>query len=149
MKEGGREAADADGRMAVGGIGGEDEDRSVEVGRLVESGMAELIAERVVSMLREASSESPPLIDANEVARILGCERGFVYEHQAELGAVRLGGGRRPRLRFDRARVEAIASAPRTSAEVSLETRPQHRSPRRRRPRRSAVKLLEIKGRAP
>src|SRR3954468_15343033 len=80
---------------------------------LVELRLADLIAERVAAKLQgRGGAHAGELIDAHEVARILGCERGWVYEHQAELGAVRLGNGRRPRLRFDRARVEAIATYP-------------------------------------
>jgi hypothetical protein len=41
-----------------------------------------------------------PLIDAAELARLLGVQRGFIYDHAAELGAIRLGSGSRPRLRF-------------------------------------------------
>jgi hypothetical protein len=40
-------------------------------------------------------------ISAAEVARLWGVHRRWVYEHADELGARRLGGGRRPRLRFD------------------------------------------------
>ena len=46
------------------------------------------------------------LLDAREVARRLGVRVGWVYEHPAELGALRLpGSSTRPRLRFDWARV--------------------------------------------
>lgn len=41
------------------------------------------------------------LITASQVAAGLGVTRDWVYEHAAELGAIRLGSGRRPRLRFD------------------------------------------------
>jgi hypothetical protein len=47
----------------------------------------------------------PQLLDAAAVARMLGVTRGWVYEHAAELGAIRLGAGSRPRLRFDPLRV--------------------------------------------
>ena len=46
------------------------------------------------------------LIDAREVARRSGFSRAWVYENAGRLGAVRVGDGRRPRLRFD-ARVVA------------------------------------------
>ncbi len=39
-------------------------------------------------------------LDARQVARRLGVSREWVYEHADELGASRIGGGRRPRLRF-------------------------------------------------
>lgn len=41
------------------------------------------------------------LITASQVATGLGVTRDWVYEHAGELGAIRLGSGHRPRLRFD------------------------------------------------
>jgi hypothetical protein len=41
------------------------------------------------------------LISAGEVAEWWGVGRRWVYDHAEELGARRLGAGRRPRLRFD------------------------------------------------
>lgn len=41
------------------------------------------------------------LLTAAEVAEMLAVSRGWVYDHADDLGAVRLGSGRRPRLRFD------------------------------------------------
>ena len=43
----------------------------------------------------------PRLISAAEVAGRWAIGRRWVYEHAEELGAIRLGGGARPRLRFD------------------------------------------------
>jgi hypothetical protein len=42
-----------------------------------------------------------PLVDAATLGRELGVSRQFVYDHAEELGVIRLGSGRRPRLRFD------------------------------------------------
>jgi hypothetical protein len=42
-----------------------------------------------------------PLVDAATLGRELGVSRQFVYDHAEELGVLRLGSGRRPRLRFD------------------------------------------------
>jgi predicted DNA-binding transcriptional regulator AlpA len=105
--------------------------------------IAGLVAERVVVELggRRGHAE---LIDAREVARILGCRRSWVYEHKAELPLVRLGIGSRPRLRFDRAKVEAMALAP-AGAQPKARARP----PRSRRRHSPAVPLLEIKRPAP
>lgn len=118
---------------------------------LDERRLAERLADRICERLAERLDANIPagpgdLLDAAEVARLLGCERGWVYEHKAELGAVRLGAGSRPRLRFPRARVEAIARR---------EERPEQQDPQRerRRPSRTArsgaSRLLEVKGRAP
>src|SRR5713226_4784521 len=59
--------------------------------------LAELVSDR---------ARSDGWIDANEVAARHGVSRAFVYEHADELGAIRVGGGSRPRLRFDPATVE-------------------------------------------
>lgn len=111
---------------------------------LDEDRLADRIADRVAARLRAApGASSGQLIDAAEVARILGCARGWVYEHKAELGVVRLGGGRRPRLRFDRGRVIAVAAAQTPSEPAPEPRRASQRRARRGRP------LLEIRGRAP
>jgi hypothetical protein len=41
------------------------------------------------------------LLTASEVAVAFNVARGWVYAHADELGAIRLGDGPRPRLRFD------------------------------------------------
>lgn len=46
-------------------------------------------------------------VDAAAVAAHFGVERDWVYAHKDELGALRLGAGRRARLRFDVDRVAA------------------------------------------
>ncbi|MDX6685543.1 MAG: hypothetical protein QOH43_2056 [Solirubrobacteraceae bacterium] len=81
------------------------------------------------------------LIDAAAVAQMLGVTRGWVYEHAAELGAVRLGSGARPRLRFDPLRVgEALEDGPAPRLG-------RRRTPRfRRSPSPSDVELLPIAG---
>jgi DNA modification methylase len=64
----------------------------------------EAIARRVAELLSpQAPAEAPPaqLLSATEVAKALGVERSWVYEHAIELGAIRIGDGPRPRLRFD------------------------------------------------
>jgi len=62
----------------------------------------EAIARRVVELLdRRGLAGGSELVDAAELARRLGIERSWVYTHAIELGAVKLGSGRKPRLRFD------------------------------------------------
>ncbi len=63
------------------------------------------LADRIAARLT-APAPVAQLVDAAQMARILGVERSTVYEHADELGALRLGqrgegnhGG--PRLRFD------------------------------------------------
>jgi hypothetical protein len=64
----------------------------------------ESIASRVAELLREQQPSASRLADAAEVARELGVDRDWVYEHAEELGAARLGGAR-GRLRFDLVRI--------------------------------------------
>jgi hypothetical protein len=59
------------------------------------------IAEAVAARLGAELESQPRFIDAAAVARLLGVERDWVYEHAEQLGGIRLGGPR-GRLRFDR-----------------------------------------------
>jgi hypothetical protein len=81
------------------------------------------------------------LVDAASVARMLGVSRDWVYEHATDLGAIRLGTGRRPRLRFDpRVVAESLANGLGTQ-------RGRRRSRRfRRAATTSDVELLPIAG---
>jgi hypothetical protein len=62
----------------------------------------EAIAARVAELL---SAGAPKLLTATEVAERLGRSRGWVYRHRRELGGGALGGGERPRVGFDAAKV--------------------------------------------
>jgi hypothetical protein len=59
------------------------------------------IARRVVELLERRGLQRRELVDAAELAKRLGIERSWVYSHAIELGAVKLGSGAKPRLRFD------------------------------------------------
>jgi hypothetical protein len=48
-----------------------------------------------------AAAGRTALVDAATLAAELGVSREWVYEHRDELGAIPLGKGSRPRLRFD------------------------------------------------
>ena len=63
----------------------------------------EALACRLAELLspRETPRPRAQLITAEEVAQWWGIGRRWVYDHADDLGARRLGGGRRPRLRFD------------------------------------------------
>jgi len=112
----------------------------------------EQIAHRVAELLRHSQPEqtagpggSGQLLDAGQLACRLGVTRAWVYEHANELGAITLGDGPRPRLRFDpqiaaqalqvRRRPQPAAPAP--AAETARPGRP------RRRPQ-STVPLLPV-----
>jgi hypothetical protein len=63
--------------------------------------LADRVVDRVAGMLDERDA-APALLDATQVARILGMSRATVYERADEFGVIRIGDGPRPRLRFDR-----------------------------------------------
>ncbi len=63
-----------------------------------------LDAAAIQAIAREVARLTGPgvgLLTANEVAAAFNVARGWVYAHADELGAIRLGDGPRPRLRFD------------------------------------------------
>ena len=101
------------------------------------------IARRVVELLARAAPVRPELVDAAELARRLGVERSWVYTHAIQLGAIKLGNGRRPRLRFDpQVAIERIRATERQEANQGrLQRLPPPRPVDGGRPR-----LLPIKG---
>ena len=63
-----------------------------------------LDAATIRAIAREVARLTGPgggLLTAAEVAAAFNVTRGWVYAHADELGAIRLGDGPRPRLRFD------------------------------------------------
>lgn len=65
--------------------------------------------------------ETAGLVDAAELARRLGVGRDYIYRHADEMGVIRVGDGKRARLRFDSD--SAMASedpGPKPSATLSL-----------------------------
>ena len=98
---------------------------------ILDDGDIEAIAERVAAKLR------PPvgvgLIDADEVARMMGVKRDWVYANKRRLGAMPIGEGDRPRLRFSVETVRAVMAA-------DGQPRPDEPAPKRyRRPRKSVM----------
>jgi hypothetical protein len=75
---------------------------------LLDDRVIEAIARRVTDLLRQDPASMPEggLVSAAEIARRFGVSRAWVYENADRLGAVRLGRGERPRLRFDPRLVE-------------------------------------------
>jgi hypothetical protein len=111
--------------------------------------VVEQTALRVVELLREEPAPAPsrsPLVDAATVARALGISRSTVYGHAAELGAVPIGDGPKPRLRFDLDRARQ-AWGSRSEGEGSGALQPARRRRSRRPPRRvtgTGVPLLPV-----
>lgn len=88
-------------------------------------------ARRAVELLREeiASPTSGELLTAAQVARRFGVDRSWVYAHADELGAARLGGGSKPRLRFNPVQVAAALSpAPEPAAPIRTTPLPAPRA---------------------
>jgi hypothetical protein len=110
----------------------------------------EQIAQRVAQLLRHGepgqAAEPSELLDAGQLARHLGVTRAWVYEHANELGAIALGSGPKPRLRFDpEIAAQALTERRRRPAPAAPSSAPQAPSagrPRRRLP--AAVPLLPV-----
>lgn len=121
-------------------------------GRTLTAADVEAIAQRVAELLHAGPAAPAPdqrLVTAHELARTFGFTRGWVYEHADELGAVRLGDGNRPRLRFDPATVrERLASCSPNKQSAAPEAPAGATHPRRRSPRTSGTTadLLPIRG---
>ena len=91
----------------------------------------EAIADRVAAKLRRPVGVG--LIDADEVAQLLGVTRDWVYANKQRLGAVAIGDGEKPRLRFDVEKVRAVMAE-------GGQPHPEEPAPRRRgRPRKSTL----------
>ena len=115
--------------------------------------LADLIADRLAERLRGEPPAAARLLTAAEVAALLGTSRDWVYANRQRLGAVPLGAGKRPRLRFDPA-VVALESDRRTSGGAGrgsvADDRPMGAGVRGRRARgqgEPGAQLLPIRGR--
>jgi hypothetical protein len=104
--------------------------------------LADYIVERLADVLdeRAACPPRPELVDARTRAAQLGVSVEYVRRHALELGARRIGGGQKPRLRFP-------AELPAPPAEATDANRLDGPRPRtRRHTPASKVRLLPIKG---
>jgi hypothetical protein len=84
----------------------------------------DMLAQRVAAMIQPATQTSAQpanqsrgrtpgqLLSAAQVAERFNVDRDWVYAHADRLGAMRLGTGPKPRLRFDPDRVAAYLHAP-------------------------------------
>ncbi|MGB7685002.1 MAG: hypothetical protein WBL45_04390 [Solirubrobacterales bacterium] len=108
--------------------------------------VVDAIARRVVALLEKRGLQRRELVDAAELARRFGIERTWVYSHAIELGAVKLGSGPKPRLRFD---PEIAARVLKGVGEGSAAAPPARSGERAGQPRRngsSEVSLLPVRG---
>jgi hypothetical protein len=124
----------------------------------LDAASVEAVAARVVELLREekpavGATDTSELVDAAEVARRFGVSRDCVYAHADELGAIRVGTGSRPRLRFDQAivaeRLRLRGNAGKSSTPGAECAAEPASSRRRRRSGRSERDLLPIRGARP
>ena len=100
---------------------------------MLDEATIEAIADRVAAKL---APRRVGLIDVAELARLLGVNESYVYEHQRELGVIRLGNGKKAPLRFDAERSLQLA------AQLGAPTEPAERPRRRRgRPQKSNLPL--------
>ncbi len=111
--------------------------------------LAGQVADQVAARLEGASpGRREALIDAQEVARLTGRTREWVYDHQGELGAIRLGSGPKPRLGFDPARVLALME--RVDDPTPVSTPPVAKPSRHRHQRAdrtaAGAELLRVRG---
>lgn len=104
----------------------------------LDADVVEQLAARIVELLAHrlapqpsSSQRSRGLLSAAQVSEWCGVSRGWVYTHAAELGAVRIGDGERPRLRFDPDLVVERLDRPPPTPSPGAQTRTRaRRSPR-------------------
>jgi hypothetical protein len=113
----------------------------------------ERLADMIASRLAELPVEPPAgeLVDAQEVARRVNVAPRWVRDHAAELGAVRVGDGPRPRLRFDPASVAEALTARSVSKGSPAPDRPVRRRGSRSAPADGSAgyPLLPVRGYSP
>jgi hypothetical protein len=100
--------------------------------RAVAEALADVLAER--GLVIPASSASPArVLDAAQVADLLGRDRQWVYAHAGELGAFRYGDGPKARIGFD------VVTVERWKRERQIRNESPPRRPDRRRSRAVGV----------
>lgn len=119
-------------------------------GPTLDAASVEAVARRVVELIR-SEGDSPAgrrLVDAATLAAELGVERSWVYAHRAELGAIQLGSGSKPRLRFEVEVAEGLLASFTSSESCAPQSRVVVGSSSRRRRRRMGgrAELLPIRG---
>lgn len=103
--------------------------------------LATRVAVRVAQQLEHSPSvdqQRPGLLTAAEVSEWWGVHRSWVYQHAHELGAIHIGTGERPRLRFDPEQVALRLAQPRSRpTETSQKLSRQKQYPRESETKRS------------
>lgn len=96
---------------------------------------------QLAHLLRHAPPPSG-LLSAAQLAQHLGLTRSWIYQHARELGAIQLGTGSKPRLRFDLTTVKTALT--RTDNNYSAHPAPQAPRPRHRPGKTTDTALLPI-----
>jgi hypothetical protein len=119
-------------------------------GPALDAASIEAVARRVVELIHDegGSPTARRLVDAATLAAELGVDRSWVYAHRSGLGAIRLGTGSKPRLRFDPEVARKVLARPAGKESQAPKTRAPTRSSERRRRRRTRrdPELLPIRG---
>jgi predicted DNA-binding transcriptional regulator AlpA len=79
--------------------------RATDDVRAIAEAVADVLAERGL-VVYAGPNPSARILKVVEVARLLGRSAPWVYEHAAELGAIRMGRGPKARIGFDLATIE-------------------------------------------
>ena len=95
--------------------------------RLTDTVVARIIDVITIEGLIGRAGGAQRWLDAQEVAERLGVSREWVYEHADELGARRIGNGRRPRLRFPAHSLDRLANGLGAAGEHAEPSRFQRR----------------------
>jgi hypothetical protein len=77
--------------------------------------LAQRVAQLVAAQLQPPEPDppvAPALLSAAQVSAWWGVDRNWVYDHADDLGVIRLGNGKRPRLRFDPEHVQRALRKP-------------------------------------
>lgn len=118
-------------------------DHSADDTRALAEAIADVLAERGL-VGAAAPAPTARVLSVSDVARLLGRNRAWVYDHAAELGAFRFGKGPKARLGFDLTDVE------RWKRERQIEQPGTDPLPRRRRSRQEGLprgtKLIPYEG---
>ncbi len=91
--------------------------------RALAEALADVLTERGL-VARSGDLQAARVLDAGQVALLLGRDRQWVYDHAIELGAFRYGNGPKARLGFDLADVERWKREHRLSRQPPQRVRP-------------------------
>lgn len=118
---------------------------------VLEEASIEAVARRVVELIRGDGDErgGGRLVDAAALAEELGVDRSWVYAHRRELGALELGHGPKPRLRFDLERAWSVLAGAAEHAPEAARPAPSRSRRRSRRRRNSEPGLLPVRDPSP